>query len=300
MSFRKVSAIWAVLSGLILISSTPVTAQTTGVILGQISDATGAVVTGGAVKAQNVGTGVVRTAVSNADGNYLVLSLPPGTYQVSVEHPGFKTFTQSGVSLQVGENIRVDASLQVGAVNESVNVAAEALRVDTQGTTLGTTVDNRRLTTIPLNGRNVLSLTQLLPGVGIARNVAAAQPNGRDGATVTVSGNRDTENNYLMDGTSMLTNMYNRGTNLANPDALQEFRVLTNTMAAEYGRAAGGVFLAVSKSGTNELHGSLFEFLRNTDLNASNFFSPGRKPKLIQNQFGGSLGGPVILPGYNG
>src|SRR5262245_33227331 len=299
MSRRPTSPICAVLSALLL-TSTALRAQTSGIILGQVSDSSGAVVVGAVVKAENIGTQFVRTALTNSEGAYLVLSLPPGKYQVTVEHAGFKTFSQSGISLQVGGSVRVDAALQVGAVTESVNVASEALRVDTQSTTLGTTVDNRRLTTVPLNGRNVLSLTQLLPGVGIARNVLAAQPNGRDGATVTVSGNRDTENNYLMDGTSMLTNMYNRGTNLANPDALQEFRVLTNTMSAEYGRAAGGVFLAVSKSGTNDLHGSLFEFLRNDDLNASNFFSPGRRPKLKQNQFGGSVGGPILLPGYNG
>ncbi len=275
-------------------------AQTTGTILGRVTDASGAVIVGATVKAENVETNLIRTAITNPEGDYLIPSLPPGTYQLVIEQAGFKRFTQSGITLQVGENARVDGALQVGALTDSVNVQAEVLRVDTQSTTVGTTVDNRRLTTIPLNGRNVLSLTQLLPGVGIARNISAAQPNGRDGATVTVSGNRDTENNYLMDGTSMLTNMYNRGTNLANPDALQEFRVLTNTMSAEYGRAAGGVFLAVSKSGTNELHGSLFEFLRNDNLNASNFFSPGRKPKLAQNQFGGSIGGPVILPGYNG
>src|SRR5262249_23760351 len=110
----------------------------------------------------------------------------------------------------------------------------------------------------------------------------------------TIAGNRDESNNILLDGTGMLTSMYNVGVNIPNPDALQEFRVLTSTFSAEYGRAAAGVLVAATKSGTNEIHGSAYEFLRNTALNASNFFTPGRVPKLIQNQFGGTLGGPII------
>jgi hypothetical protein len=163
---------------------------------------------------------------------------------------------------------------------------------------VGATVDNRRLTTIPLNGRNVLSLAQLLPGVGTA-NIQTTVANARTGPTINVSGGRDTDNNIMLDGTSLVELMYNRGINLPNPDAVQEFRVLTNTYSAEYGRTAGGVFLGITKSGTNALHGSLFEFLRNDKLNARNFFAAA-KPILRQNQFGGSAGGPVTLPGYDG
>lgn len=266
--------------------------QTTGTILGQVSDPSNAAVAGASVVLTNLGTGLARKAETNADGQYLVLSLPPGTYKVTVEASGFKQFSQTGVKLEVNQNARVDAALQVGSVTEAINVEAAAITVDTQGTTIGATVDNRRLTTIPLNGRNVLSLAQLLPGVGTG-NIQTSVPNARTGPTINISGGRDTDNNIMLDGTSLVELMYNRGVNLPNPDAVQEFRVLTNTYSAEYGRTAGGVFLAVTKSGTNDVHGSLFEFLRNDALNARNFFAAGI-PKLRQNQFGGSLGGPII------
>jgi hypothetical protein len=273
-------------------------AQTTGTILGQVIDPTNAGVSSASVEAENLGTHLTRKVATSAEGAYLLPSLPPGAYKVTVSAQGFKTFSQSGITLEVGQNARVDANLQVGSINESVSVTAEALSVDTQSTTVGTVVDNRRLTIMPLNGRNVLSLAQLLPGVGTG-NIQTTVANARTGPTINVSGARDTDNNILLDGASLVELMYNRGVNLPNPDALQEFRVLTNTYSAEYGRTAGGVFLAVTKSGTNDLHGSLFEFLRNDALNTRNFFAASR-PKLRQNQFGGSVGGPVILPRYNG
>ncbi|MCI0621622.1 MAG: Plug and carboxypeptidase regulatory-like domain-containing protein, partial [Acidobacteria bacterium] len=271
-----------------------VCAQTTGTIYGQVKDASDAVVAGATVKGRNLGTTLVRSAVTNAEGSYLIPSLPPGNYEVTMELPGFKTFVQSGITLRVGENAQVNAALQVGEVTEKINVESENLKVDTHSTTLGTTVDNRRLNKIPLNGRNIYSLALLVPGIGVAANIAAAKPDGRNGVTLSVSGNRDESNNILLDGTGMLDAMSNYGVNLPNPDALQEFRVLTSTFSAEYGRAAAGVFIAVTKSGTNEIHGSLYEFLRNDNLNASNFFTPGRVPKLAQNQFGGTVGGPLI------
>jgi hypothetical protein len=295
---RCISAAKLASIAVVALSGVAAYAQTTGTILGQVLDSTKAAISNAGVEAENVNTGLTRKALTNAEGTYLIPSLPPGSYRITVSVPGFKIFTQSGILLEVGQNARVDAVLQVGTVSEEVTVAAQALSVDTQSTTVGATVDNRRLTTIPLNGRNVLSLAQLLPGVGTG-NIQTTVPNARSGPTITISGARDTDNNIILDGASMVELMYNRGINLPSPDALQEFRVLTNTYSAEYGRAGGGVFLAVSKSGTNELHGSLFEFLRNDDLNARNFFAAG-KPFLRQNQFGGSVGGPVILPKYDG
>ena len=272
--------------------------QTTGTILGQVSDSSGATVSTAKVQVENMGTGLTREADTSEAGSYLVLSLPSGTYKITVTAPGFKSYSQSDITLQVGQNARVDVPLTLGDVSESVEVSAAALAVDTQSTTIGSTIDNRRLANIPMNGRNVLSLAQLLPGVGTG-NIPTTVTFSRSGPTLSVSGSRTNENNVMLDGTTMIGAMGNVAQNLPSPDALQEFRLLTNTFSAEYGRAAGGVFLAITKSGTNEVHGSLWEFLRNDALNARNFFSAG-KPFLRQNQFGGSVGGPVVLPHYNG
>lgn len=272
--------------------------QTTGTILGQVSDSTGAMISGAKIEVQNVDTGLTREAETNDAGGYLVPSLPSGNYKLTATARGFKVYSQSNITLQVGQNARVDVPLVLGSVTESVSVSAAALAVDTQSTTIGATIDNRRLENIPLNGRNVLSLAQLLPGVGTA-NIPTTVTFSRSGPTISVSGSRTNQNNIMLDGTTLIGAMGNVAQNLPSPDALQEFRLLTNTFSAEYGRAAGGVFLAVTKSGTNELHGSLWEFLRNDALNARNFFSAG-KPFLRQNQFGGSVAGPVILPHYNG
>ena len=154
---------------------------------------------------------------------------------------------------------------------------------------LGATVDNDRVQNLPLNGRNVLQLATLLPGVG--RSVLRTTiPTGRGGNTFSVSGSRINENNVLLDGASFTGGMWNRSQNLPSPDSLGEFRVITNTYSAEHGRASGGVFTAVTKSGTNEVHGGVWEFLRNDKLNARTFFAPS-KPILRQNQFGAKLGG---------
>jgi hypothetical protein len=275
----------------IVVSSQPVPAQTTGTILGRVLDPSGAALVNAEVAATNVGTGLVRNAVTNVEGMYRIPTLPLGSYEVSVLVTGFQRFTQSGITLQVGQNARVDAPMQLGEVIETVTVEAAAVSVDTQGTTIGATVNRLRLQNIPLNGRNILSLAQLLPGVGTG-NISTAITFSRSGPTITVSGARRNENNMMLDGSTFLGNMGNTGQNLPSPDALTEFRVLTNTYSAEYGRGGGGIFLAVSKSGTNEVHGGVWEFLRNDTLNARNWFAASI-PKLRQNQFGFSLGGPV-------
>jgi hypothetical protein len=223
------------------------TAQTTGTIYGQISDPSGAAINGASIKAMNVGTGLVREAISNAEGSYQVPAVPPGSYSFTVEHPGFKTFTQTGITVTVGANARVDAPLQVGTVNETVKVSGNAVGVDAQSSTIGTTVDNQRIQDMPLNGRNVLALTQLLPGVGYA-NLPIIETVGRAGPPLSVSGSRMNQNNIELDGTSMIEQFLNLGTNLPSPDSIQEFRVLTNTFDAQYGRASGGVLLAITKS----------------------------------------------------
>ena len=267
-------------------------AQTTGTIHGRVLDPAGASVPSASVEVNNVGTGLVQTATTNQEGLYLVPSLPVGSYEVSVSAQGFRGFVQSGITLQVAQNARVDITLELGEVVETVEVNAEAISVDTQGTTVGATMDNARVQNLPLNGRNVLQLATLLPGVG--RAVLPLQNfSGRGGAMFSVSGSRENENEVLLDGASFTGGMWNRSQNLPSPDTMQEFRVLTNTYSAEYGRSSGGIFLAITKSGTNEFHGSAWEFFRNDKLNARNFFATG-KPILRQNQFGAKLGGPII------
>jgi len=283
---------------LMALSQVALHAQTTGTIVGQVSDASNAAVSGANVEAQNVETRLTRAAVTSADGAYLIPSLPPGMYNVTVHVSGFKSFTQTGIKVEVSQNPRVDARLEIGATTDTVNVAANVLSVDTETSQVGATIDSQRLVNLPLNGRNVLQLATLLPGVGPA-NFPTTVTNSRSGPTVSVSGGRPRDNNFMLDGTTITTGLYETPQNLPSPDALEEFRVLTNTYSAEYGRGVGSIFMAVSKSGTNSFHGNLFEFLRNDALNARNFFAAA-KPVLRQNQFGGSFGGPVELPHYNG
>jgi hypothetical protein len=275
-------------------------AQNTGTIVGQVSDPTGAAVPNATVEVENVGTGLVRTGVTETLGTYLIPALPLGAYKLSVRATGFKAFSQSGISLQLGQNARVDATLELGSMTETVEVVAEALRVDSRSTTLGASITNRQISDLPLDGRNPLRLLQYLPGVGNA-NIQTAPIFARgSGPSFNVSGARGTGNSIMLDGTVLAAAMTNFGVNLPNPDALTEFRMLTNAFSAEYGRAEGSIILAATKSGTNELHGSLWEFLRNDALNARNFFASGDKPLLRQNQFGLAVGGPVVLPKYHG
>ena len=276
----------------LLVLVAPLRAQTTGTILGQVADPSGASIVGAEVEAQNTGTGLVRQTTTNETGFYIFNALPTGLYHVTVASEGFSTYSRSEVEVSVAQNSRVDVEMTVGAVTETVEVAADAIRVDTRQTMLGATMDNDRVQNLPLNGRNVLQLATLLPGVG--RSVLRTTiPDGRGGNTFSVSGSRINENNVLLDGASLSGGMWNRSQNLPSPDSLGEFRAITNTYGAEHGRASGGVFTAVTKSGTNEFHGGVWEFLRNDKLNARNFFAPS-KPTLRQNQFGAKLGGPIV------
>ena len=252
---------------------------------------------------QNTQTGYSRKGTINAEGEYTIPSLPIGEYKITVSSQGFQKYTQTGITLQVGENARVNVHLQVGATTQSITVNAQAISVDTETSTVGEVIDNRRIASIPLNTRNVLDLVELLPGVGDKGNLPPVITFSRGGPTFTVSGGQENSNSVDLDGTQLVGAMGNVAQNLPSPDALQEFQMLTNTYDAEYGRASGGVILAVTKSGTNQFHGGTWEFVRNTILDARNYFNPasaGPKPYLRQNQFGGSAGGPVLLPHYDG
>jgi hypothetical protein len=276
-------------------------AQTTGSLLGVVSDQNGAVVSSATVRATNTDTGFTAKTVSNSEGFYLVPLLPIGHYSISVTASGFKSFSESNVLIPVAQEIRVDVKLEVGQVDQTVSVNGNAINIDTTTATLGETVDNARLEDLPLNGRNAADLLGLLPGVADV-SAPVYQTGARGGPSYSVSGSRTDFGNMQLDGTTITDALANSNQNLPNPDALSEFRVLTDSYGAEYGRAGGGVILAVTKSGTNQFHGGAWEYLRNNAFDANIKLVPAGTPKALlrQDQFGGDFGGPVILPKYNG
>jgi hypothetical protein len=276
-------------------------AQTTGAVLGVVSDQNGAAIASATVRATNTDTGFTAKTVSTSEGSYLVPSLPIGHYSISVTARGFKSFTESNVLVPVAQDIRVDVKLEVGQVDQTVTVNGNAINIDTTTATLGETVDNARLEDLPLNGRNAADLLGLLPGVADV-SAPVYQTSARGGPAYSVAGSRTDFGNMQLDGTAITDALSNSNQNLPTPDALSEFRVLTDSYGAEYGRAGGGVILAVTKSGTNQFHGGAWEYLRNDAFDAATKFTPAGTPKplLRQDQFGADIGGPVILPKYNG
>jgi hypothetical protein len=268
----------------------------TASMLGVVRDKTGASIAGATVTATDTQTGQERTVRSDETGAYLFTNLPVGQYQLRVAATGFKAFVQKGIVLDVNANARVDAPLAMGESTETVEVTGEASGVDTRSATVGELVDRARVEELPLNGRNSMQLAQVVPGVTNILAAPTVQTQSRSGPSITVSGGRDTQNEFRLDGVSWKNITQNTGLNLPNPDALQEFQILTSSSSAEYGRNSGGIFLAVTRAGTNQFHASAWEYLRNTALNARSYFvrAPQAKPQLIQNQFGFTAGGPVI------
>jgi hypothetical protein len=267
-------------------------AQTTTTLLGTVTDKSGGVVPGAQVSAINTGTNLVRTTQTTPQGEYRIDFLPIGEYTVEVSSAGFKKFVQSGVVLQINVTARVNAQLDVGQISDSVEVTAAAPAVNTENAQIGRTVDNREITTLPIVGRNVYSLLTLTPGVSSSSNsITLGFPEQRTMINGGVDGGAGSVNYYL-DGGNNMTGLRNTGNVAPNPDAVEEFRVITNNYSAEYGRFAGGVVNVITRSGTNTFHGSLFEFLRNDALNAHDWGALTMAP-LRRNQFGGTLGGPI-------
>ena len=278
-----------------------------GTISGVVTDETGAVVPNASVTAINTATSARFTATSTGDGQYAIRTIPVGVYDLTAEAPGFRKYEAKGIRLQVNEVARVDVAMKVGATTESVVVTADAVTVDTTTATLKAVVDQKRIEELPLNGRNPTQLMRLV--VGTVTDLRADVTSGTTYPGVTgtsVNGTRANSTNYVLDGAQNNDHYSNAPNPMPNPDALQEFSVQTNNFSAEFGRQAGGVVNAITKSGTNEVHGSAFEFVRNKALNARPFFSPvvngqRRDDGLKRNQFGATLGGPVWLPKlYNG
>ena len=276
-----------------------------GTILGMVTDATGAAVPGATVTVRNVDTGLLRKTESQADGSYLVPELPIGTYDVTIEKTGFQTSITSGVKVDVAAERRVDPTLKPGEVKEQITVSGEALQlIEVTDATLGGTLTQDSVRDLPINGRDYTKLIYLNPGVAGSPDQITDSP-GSFGE-FSMNGARGRSNNYLLDGTDMNDGYrndpaINQGGVFATPsailpiDAVSEMRVLSN-FEAEYGRNGGAVVNIVTRSGTNQFHGSVFEYFRNNALDARNFFdvAPAPKAPFHNNQFGGSLGGPIV------
>ena len=278
-----------------LLGSSAVWGQTTGEIRGTARDQSGAVVPQAKVTAVLTGTDTARVATTGSDGAFEIPELVVGTYNVTAEAKGFKKFEAKGVVVSIGHVAIVDVAFQVGGSAETVTVEAEAGQVETTSTQLGAVVNDRAATELPLNTRDVYQLLQLQPGV--QSQLGANLFFGSDNAgVVTVNGGRGRANDYEVNGGNANDVFVNLPAVQPSPDAIEEFRVLTNTFDAEYGRNSGSVVNVVTKSGTNQIHGDAYEFIRNTVLDAGNYFDNASGLPVAdfkQNQFGGTLGGPI-------
>src|SRR2546422_2031247 len=273
----------------------------TATVLGAIKDSSGAVIPGASITAKNVETGLTRSGVSAEDGAYRFSALPVGSYEVKVELAGFRTEVRSGLTLAVSQEAVVNFTMQAGAVDQTVVVTEDAPLVNTTAGAMGGLVDERKVAELPLNGRNFIDLTLLQPGITQQRNLGVAAST--VGTWFSSNGAPLRSNNYLLDG-AIMTNLTN-GTSASQDgstlglEGVREYRVITNSFSAEYGMTMGSQVMVVTKGGTNTLHGSLFEYLRNSALDARNFFdyktvaSNRRLPPFTRNQFGGSVGGPI-------
>src|SRR6266478_2497855 len=264
-------------------------------IHGVISDPTGAVITGVQIKATQIETRQVRTTVSTGDGSYVLPNLPVGPYTLEITAQAFNNYVQSGIILQVGNNVQINVTLQVGAVTQELRVSANAAMVETQDTSISEVVDQRRIIDLPLNGRQATDLIVLSGGANVPPGAASRVVTTHDYVSavgVSISGGQETGNNYLLDGGDNNDSHSNVNLPFPFPDALQEFSVQTNGVPARYGLHPGAVVNVVTKSGTNQFHGDLFEFVRNGNFNARNFFA-ATQDSLRRNQFGGTIGGPI-------
>src|SRR5579864_2379709 len=293
-----------ILAGVCLLFSTTLFAQfETSEVLGTVRDPSGSPVPNAAVTLANQETGVEMKTATDVNGAYDFFNVKVGRYTVAVEATGFSKATATDITIAVGTRQRVDLTMQVGAITESVTVTGAASALETDSSEHSQVISTQAVAELPLNGRNYADLALLATNVHISPMAISFSPSGtpREGA-FNVNGMRSTYNNFLLDGldnNSYGTSNQNYSAQVVqpSPDALAEFRVITSNFSAEYGRVGGAVVNAALRSGTNQFHGSAYEFLRNTDLNATGFtFSPSvfQKPTLQRNQFGVTIGGPII------
>jgi hypothetical protein len=281
----------AAISGQILL------ADVTGAILGTVRDSSDAVVASAKIVATNIATNLSQETTSSVTGEYRILALPVGTYKITVTAPGFRLYTATSIDLRVNDQLRMDVRLEVGSIQQEVSVVANAAQVETENTQLGEVIESKKMLDLPLNGRSYIDLLGLQAGVAptSAGSMQQDRPvsGGLSAGNVSVNGQRETANAFLVNGADV-----SEGRNLGagvipNLDSIAEFRLITNSFDAEYGRFSGSVMNAITKSGDNGIHGSAFWFLRNDALDARNFFDPS-KSELRRNQFGYAVGGPFI------
>ncbi len=256
------------------------------------------------VNLRNTGTGIQQSTKSGADGLYAFPSVAVGQYEIDVSATGFKPYKRTSITIDVNQKLQIDAALELGTATDQVTVQANGVQVETQSTQMGDVETSEVITAVALNGRSFTDLLALQPGivpmstqtgdsVVMAGVTVAITPSGTlNPGNQSISGQREDSNGFLVNGSDVKEEM-NGGTSIIpNLDSISEFRVLTNNFDAELGNYAGGIVNVVTQGGTNNIHGDAFEFLRNTDLDARNFFSPNRET-YQQNQFGGTIGGPI-------
>jgi hypothetical protein len=277
------------------------TAQLTGSVL----DQNAAVIAGAAIAVEHVGTGVIRESVSNDLGIFVLPNLEPGTYNITVTKEGFRASLRNGIVIHTGDQLRLEFGLELGAVSEQVTVQAEAALLQTAQASQSIVVENQKVVNLPLNGRSAMHLVALSPGITASRSFFSSRVEALQGnqSAFVVNGGASFSNDISIDGSTNMVAGHGQFAYTPSVDFIQEFKIQTTNYSAEYGRTGGGVISIATKSGTNELHGSLFHFHRNRALDANNFFNnragQGRAPYIL-NQYGGVIGGPVRLPKYDG
>lgn len=306
---RGVATLAGIAAMLLLLLPGSLRAVVTASISGTVTDSSGAAVSGAEVVVTNVATGVVKTQHTNGSGYYSFQELALGTYTVDVQNAGFKAYRQTGVVLDVNDVRVIDVSLQVGQATEKVEVASDALHVETSSTQLGEVISGKEMTDVPLVTRSYTDLLALQPGVvGTASGLTGAYAGAfisagfavplvsgaENSGALSVNGARESANGFILNGILVQETGYSGAGAVPNLDSIAEFRIVTNNPDAEYGNYSGGQINVVTKSGTNSFHGNAFEFLRNTDFDAANYFDPnGQRGVYHQNQFGGTIGGPI-------
>jgi hypothetical protein len=286
----------------VLLALVLASASITGSISGVVTDKSGAVISGASVVATDTLTGVQTTEKTDAKGFYNLPTLAVGTYNLEIRQVGFKIYRQTGLVIDANSALRVDASLAVGTISEKIEVSTDSVNVETQNTQMGEVIEGSKMTSVPLNGRNFIDLLALQPGVSPYKNDDTTSGVGMDPTTLSgdqtngtqsVNGGRLGSNGFMVNGADAQEGVHNGAAILPNLDSISEFRIITNNFNAEYGNFSGGQINVVTKSGTNQFHGAVFDFLRNTDFDAANFFAGGTRGDFKQNQFGGTIGGPI-------
>ncbi len=291
---NRASALGLAVITLLTFLSFPAFSQSTGGrILGRVADPTAAVLAGVKITLTNEATGASRDTQTNASGDYNFVEVVPGTYRVEYELAGFKKSVQKSVTVDVNQVVTLNQTLAIGATQETIEVTSEAPQVDTTSTQLGAVINDRSVNELPLNTRDTYQFLQLQPGVQSQLGSSGSLFYGSDSAgSVSVNGGRGRSNNFSVNGGDANDQFVNLPTIQPTPDSIEEFRVITNTFDAEYGRNSGAVVNVITKSGTNSFHGNVYEYFRNKVLNAQGYFNTV-KPQFNQNQFGGTFGGPI-------